>query len=257
MKGALQILERALSSLVDAAGPGVTPRELADLAGRVLESHGAGAVLVDEPNDAGEKFGFAACVCVNDATANAVPTDVPLAPGDLVTIDVALAWPVTREPGGAAAIVDGATTCIVPGRQPLDAINLRDAARAATSACILAAQPGVSPAAIREVARAVASRFGVVLAAIPLVHRVQQGQGPMHIALADHMPLQPGDVIAIEPLMLQSEHAQPLVLGPDGFTLRTRDATLGAYEECTMVVGDDEATPRTLPPATLRPWLIR
>lgn len=256
MKGALQILERALSSLAHVVAPGVTPRDLAIAAERIMVDAGARAVLPEETNDAGARFAWAACVCVNDAAANATPTDIPLARGDLVTLDIAFGWPLDAAAKGTSqAVVDGATTVVVGNAENVAATRLRDAARGATRACLAAVQPGVTPAALREVAEAIARAMGVSLAAIPLVHRVQQGHGPLHVALPEHLPLQPGDVIAIEPLVVDG----PPILNADadGFTLRTDDGRLAAYEECTMVVGDDESSPRIVPLGALRPWLFR
>lgn len=256
MKGALQILELALSALVDAATPGITPRQIADLAQRALVAQHCRPVLLHQFNDAGRRFAFAACICVNDTVANAIPTEIPLAPGDLVTLDVALAW----SPHSAApvTVVDGASSCLVPGSAQPVATRLRDAARAATRACLDAAQPGVTPAILRDVARTSARARGVALAPIPLVHRVKQGSIalhlPFHVPIPEHMPLQPGDVVAIEPLILARD--TEVDLDHDGFTLRTRGGVLGAYEECTMVVGDDEAIPRIVAPGLIRPWLF-
>lgn len=256
MKGALQMLERALSSLADAAAAGVTPRDLAMVAEGILADAGARAVLPKETNDIGTRFAWSACVCVNDAAANATPTDIPLARGDLVTLDIAFGWPLDAAAKGASrAVVDGATTVVVGNAENVAATRVRDAARATTRACLAAVQPGITPAALREVAMAIASASGVSLASIPLVHRVQQGRGPLHVAIAEQLPLQPGDVIAIEPLVVEGCGA--LKLDADGFTLRTEDGGLAAYEECTMVVGDDESSPRIVPLGASRPWLFR
>lgn len=255
MKGALQILERALFSLVQDVVPGIAPGELAASAADLIVSLGATPILPDERNDRGGRFGFAACVCVNDAAANAVPTQIPLEPGDVVTLDVALAWPAHGLAAVNSAVVDGATTCLVPGGTPDPrTANLRDAARAATGACLAAAHPGVTPGTLRGIATQAAVRFGVRLAEVPLVHRVGQGGDRLHVGLADLLPLQAGDVIAIEPIVIDGD-GTTLRMDPDGFTLRTGGGEFAAYEECTMVVGDDEAAPRVLPPTEWRPWL--
>lgn len=258
MKGALQTLERALFSLVQEASGveaarGRTPRELSGLAESILRDAGAIPVLPDEVGAAGTRFGYAASVCVNDVAANGVPTRRPLAPGDLVTFDIALA---VEGAGGRRAVVDGATTCVIPGGPAReDALRLVRAAREATRACVWGARPGVTPAMLREVARGAVRPYDMHVASIPLVHRVHQGRGPMHGGLGEQMPLQVGDVIAIEPLVVVGAGAEPLVLDDDGFTLRTAGGALAGYEECTIVVGDGEAGELVMPPAGLRPWL--
>jgi len=258
MKGALQTLERVLFALTQAVRPGVTPVVLAAMANEEIQRLDASAILPAEVDRNGKPFGFAACVCVNDQAANAVPSMVPLEPGDLVTLDVALAWPARggEGPGGARCVVDGATTCVVAGDAPDAAVNLRDAARAATRACLQGAHPGTTPIALRRLAHGVADQFGVSLAPIALVHRVNQGDGALHVVLPEHQPLQAGDVIAIEPLLVARPSGCELRPDGDGFTLRTADGSLAAYEECTMVVGDDESSPRIHPSGVERPWLV-
>lgn len=251
-EGALHILERALASLVGAARPGVTPLDLARLASALINDAGAVPILPSQTNDRGEPFDFAACVCVNAAAANAVPTPNPLAPGDLVTIDVALALPADP----VFAVVDGATTCVVPGIPvPAAQSRLLEAARATIRACIASARPGATPATLRAAAAPVARAFGCSLASIALVHRVSQSPGPLHVPIPEHAPLQAGDVIAIEPLVIDADDPT-LRLSPDGFTLHTARGSLAAYEEATIRVGDDDAAPALLPPADFRRWLI-
>lgn len=258
MKGALHILERVLFALTHAVRPGVTPVVLAALANEEIQRLGARAVLPTEVDRDGKPFGFAACVCVNDQAANAVPSGVPLEPGDLVTLDVALAWPakVGERPGGARCVVDGATTCVIAGERSPAAANLRDAARAATRACLRGAHPGTTPIVLRRIAQGVADQFGVSLAPIALVHRVNQREGALHVVLPEHQPLQAGDAIAIEPLLVARSGECELRPDGDGFTLRTADGALAAYEECTMVVGDDESSPQIHPSGVERPWLV-
>jgi methionyl aminopeptidase len=208
-----------------AVEPGVSTTELDAVASAALERHGARSApaLV---------YGFpgAICISVNDETVHGVPGPRRLAPGDVVTLDV------TAELGGYMA--DAAVTVVVPPRSPL-AERLVQTAETALSDGIAAARAGRPINAIgRAVGRAVDSAGFTVL-------RPLSGHG---IGRTIHEPpdilnydeprnrgrLTPGLVITIEPII--SARGQALRQDADGWTVRTRDGSLTAHAEHTVVV---------------------
>jgi len=228
----LQGLQRAgrvvavtLAETRRAVEPGVTTAELDAVALAVLERHGARSApaLV---------YGFpgAICISVNDEAVHGVPGARRLVAGDAVTLDV------TAELDGYMA--DAAVTVLVPPSAPL-AARLVLTAETALSDGIAAARAGHPLNAIgRAVGRTVDSAGFAVL-------RPLTGHG---IGRTIHEPpdvlnydeprdrgrLTPGLVITIEPII--SARGQALRQDADGWTVRTRDGSLTAHAEHTVVV---------------------
>ena len=204
---------------------GVSTGELDAVAAAVLERHGARsapALVYDFPG--------AICISVNDETVHGVPGARRLAAGDVVTLDV------TAELGGYMA--DAAVTVVVTPRAPL-AERLVQTAEVALARGIAAARAGRPLNAIgRAVGRTVDSAGFTVL-------RPLAGHG---IGRTIHEPpsvlnydeprnrerMTPGLVITIEPIISASGKA--LTQDADGWTVRTRDGSLTAHAEHTVVV---------------------
>lgn len=220
-----RVVALTLAETRRAVESGISTAELDAVAATVLERHGAQSApaLV---------YGFpgAICISVNDETVHGVPGARRLARGDVVTLDV------TAELGGYMA--DAAVTVLVPPRAPL-AERLVQTAEVALSHGIAAARAGRPLNAIgRAVGRAVDNAGFTVL-------RPLSGHG---IGRTIHEPpsvlnydeprlrgrLTPGLVITIEPII--SAAGEALSEDDDGWTVRTRDGSLTAHAEHTVVV---------------------
>jgi methionyl aminopeptidase len=174
-------------------------------------------------------YGFpgAICISVGDEVVHGVPSSRQLLCGDVVKLDV------TAELGGYMA--DAAVTVVVPPCAEL-AERLAHTAGVALASGIAAARSGRSVNAIgRAVGRAVDRS----------VLRPLSGHG---IGRTIHEPptvlnydeprvrerLTPGLVITIEPTI--SAGGEALLQDADGWTVRTRDGSLTAHAEHTVVV---------------------
>jgi methionyl aminopeptidase len=205
--------------------PGVTTAELDAVAAGVLARHGARSA----PNLV---YGFpgAICISVGDEVVHGIPSSRRLVRGDVVKLDV------TAELGGYMA--DAAITVLVPPCAEV-AERLARTAGTALASGIAAARAGRSVNAIgRAVGRAVDLSGFTVL-------RPLSGHG---IGRTIHEPptvlnydeprvrerLAPGLVITIEPTI--SAGGGALLQDPDGWTVRTRDGSLTAHAEHTVVV---------------------
>jgi methionyl aminopeptidase len=225
LKRAGSLVALTLRSLRAAVAPGVSTGDLDRLAQEVFAAHGArsGPILT---------YGYpgAICISVDDEVVHGIPGQRRLRAGQLVTLDVA------AELGGYHA--DAAITVPVGAASPA-AVRLIAATRAALAAGVRAAQPG---ATLREVGAAVertawASGFRIF--------RELTGHGigrAMHedptvfnwpSPTATHR-LTPGLVFTIEPMLASG--TTRLRLDPDGWTVRTRDRSLSAHEEHTIMV---------------------
>ncbi len=225
LRRAGRLVAATLRALRYAVRPGVTTGELDALAEVVFASQGArsGPILT---------YGYpgSICICVDDEVVHGVPGRRRLRRGQVVTLDVA------AELDGYHA--DAAVTVPVGEASP-SAERLLSATRAALGAGIRAAQPG---ATLRDVGAAVEQTAHA--RGFRVFHDLT-GHG---IGLAMHEPptvfnwpsplatqrLTEGLVFTIEPMLGAGRVG--LELDRDGWTVRTRDRSLSAHEEHTIMV---------------------
>jgi methionyl aminopeptidase len=225
-----RLVAGALRALRQAVAPGVSTRELNDLAADYTVARGgqSGPILTyDYP-------GYI-CISVDDQVVHGIPGGRRLREGEIVTLDVAL------ELDGYHA--DAATTVPVGAVEPA-AHELMAATRDALAAGIAAAQPGVR---LREVGAAVerATR-GAGYSVIRELTGHGIGRG-MHedptvfnwAAPAAGQLLTPGLVFTIEPMI--SAGSPRIVMDRDGWTVRTAERCLSSHEEHTIVVAQSGA----------------
>jgi methionyl aminopeptidase len=176
------------------------------------------------------------CISTNDEVVHAIPTDYVLKRGDLVSFDMVIRYQGMCVDAGFAMVVD---------EEPSgDKKRLLEYTEAALYAGIDAihgeTRVGDISAAVEEVLRQ--GRLGIV--------RELVGHG---IGVEMHMPpdvpnygkkgsgplLRPGDTIAIEPITTLG--SEKIVQLDDGWTISTRDGSLSAYAEHTILITDDGA----------------
>jgi methionyl aminopeptidase len=205
--------------------PGVTTAELDAVAAGVLARHGARSAphLV---------YGFpgAICISVGDEVVHGIPGERRLARGDVVKLDV------TAELGGYMA--DAAITVLVPPYEAL-AGRLARTAEVALARGIAAARAGRPVNAIgRAVGRAVERDGFTVLRALSGHGIGRTIHEPPTVLNYDEPRLRgrltPGLVITVEPTI--SAAGEALRQERDGWTMRTRDGSLTAHAEHTIVV---------------------
>jgi methionyl aminopeptidase len=205
--------------------PGVTTGELDVAAERFARAAGARSA----PQLAYGFPGFT-CISVNEQIVHGIPGPRALLPGDLLKLDV------TLELGGYMA--DSAVTVVVgPTTSPTH--RLQRAVRIAFNQGLAAARPGRR---LRDVGRAVeraAKREGVSvlreLAGHGIGRRIHEEPSVPNWADPDAVDvLHEGLVIALEPLV--SAARTQVVEEADGWTLSTRNRSLAAHHEHTIVI---------------------
>jgi methionyl aminopeptidase len=225
----LEAAGRAVSATIDALAaavrPGVTTADLDAVAARIFERHGARSApaLV---------YGFPGTVLisVNDEVVHGVPGQRRIERGDVVKLDV------TVERDGYMA--DAARTVVVDGGMPIAHRLVRCAERAFEAALDVA----TAGRKVREIGRAVER---VVRAEGFTVIRGLTGHGigrtiheppnvPNHFDPWQQDVLTDGLVLTIEPIICVGREA--VVQDGDGWTLRTRDGSLAAHHEHTLVI---------------------
>jgi methionyl aminopeptidase len=230
LRRAGQAVAATLTTLRAAVRPGVTTSQLDQVAADVFTAYRAqsGPILT---------YGYPGSVClsVDDEIVHGVPGPRRLRAGQLITLDVA------AELDGYHA--DAATTVPVG---PIDPAKCRliAAARAALRAGIDAAGPGVL---LRDVGGAVereANSRGFRIVPNLTGHGIGRHMHEEPTVYNWPAPdatllLTPGLVFTIEPMIVAG--SPRLKLEPDGWTVKTRDGSLSAHEEHTIMVAEDHA----------------
>lgn len=217
---------RVLGLMLKAVEPGITPVELNRLGAaemRRLGARSAPMLAVGFPSET--------CISVNEAVAHGIPGDVPLAPCDLVNIDVSV------ELDGFFADM-GASRAVTPGdgrHEPL-----LETGRRALTAALEQVRAGALLNRIGWGAERTARRAGFQIIRDLCGHGVGRAlheapaEVPGFYRPGDRRRLREGTVLAIEPFV--STGARHVRVREDGWTLETDDGGVAVQFEHTVVV---------------------
>jgi methionyl aminopeptidase len=225
LREAGRITTGALDAMAAQLAEGVTTAELDEVASAVLDQTGARSAPA-------MVYGFPGTVLisVNDEIVHGIPGRRVLRRGDLVSLDV------TIEKNGYVA--DAARSMIV-GEGSMQARQLVEAAEAALRLALAVARAGVR---VNEIGRAVhreVRRRGFSVVRGLCGHGVgrtihEPPEVPNMYDRFQRDVLTDGLVLTIEP-MISAGSSYPMQDG-DGWTLRTRDGSLAAHCEHTLVI---------------------
>jgi len=225
LEGAGVVVRLTLDALAAAVRPGVTTAELDRIAAGIFEAHGARSApaLV---------YGFpgAVLISVNDEVVHGIPGGRRIARGDVVKLDV------TVERAGYMA--DAARTVVVEGAPP-EAVRLAGCAERAFQAALGVATAGRK---VREIGRAVERAVrGEGFTVIPSLtgHGIgrtihEPPSVPNHFDPWQEDVLTDGLVLTIEPIICAGRGG--VTQDADGWTVRTRDGSLAAHHEHTLII---------------------
>jgi len=178
-------------------------------------------------------FPNAICISVNDAVVHGIPNNIPFKDGDIVGFD----FGVIHD----GMVTDAARTFVVGKSTPkLDQLlkttqrSLDDAINKVKNGCKIgdisaAAQAPIDAGGYGNVRDLVGHGVGHQVHEEPEVPNYgTAGTGPI---------LKSGMTIAIEPMVTLGDYK--VVIDPDGWTIRTRDGSLAAHFEDTILVTDE------------------
>jgi methionyl aminopeptidase len=226
MRAAGRVVAEMHEAIRAAAKPGVTTLHLDRVGRDVLATRNATSNFLGY-------HGYPAVICasVNDELVHGIPNERPLRDGDIVSID-------------CGAIVNGwhgdAAFTMGVGTINSDARRLIDTADRALAAAVAAMLPGGHLGDVGAAVESVVSAAGYgsprdycghgigrAMHEEPDVeNRGRRGKGPR---------LEPGVVLAIEPMLIAGGHDDVLVLDDD-WTVVTVDGSLAAHTEHTVLV---------------------
>jgi methionyl aminopeptidase len=205
--------------------PGVTTRELDEVAARTMARFGARSaprLVYDFPG--------AICISVDNEAVHGIPGPRRLREGQLVKLDV------TAELDGYFA---DAAISVPVGRPRPQVGRLVATAQAALKAALAAVRPGLPVAELGGIVEAEVERRGARVLRELTGHGIGRTihEGPIVPNFADPDAtdtLTEGLVLTVEPIIAQS--TRETITEDDGWTVATADGSVSAHAEHTLVV---------------------
>jgi methionyl aminopeptidase len=211
--------------LVSKALPGVTTKELDDLAGRLFEEAGAQSA----PKGVYDFPGFT-CISINEEVAHGIPGNRVIQKGDLVNIDVS---------GSKDGYFADTGISVLIGEGHPDQQKVCYVAQEAFEAGLSLVKPGAHTSALGKAVHDTARKNGLTVIKNLTGHGIGRSihEKPDHIfnyySKWDDVKLKDGMVIAFEPFISNNE--QEVDQSDDGWTLVTQDSFVAQYEHTIIV----------------------
>lgn len=227
-----KILARIFDDIREFVHAGMSEKDVdAFVASKITEYGAVATYKTDEVN-----FPGVICISTNDEIVHGVPTDYVLESGDVVSFDLVITYKDMKTDAAFTMVVD---------EQPSGAV--KHLIRATERSLYAGIDAIKGPVYTGDIAAAVEkvlanARLGII--------RELVGHG---VGLKMHMPpdipnygrrgsgvlLQPGETIAIEPMATLG--GEGIVTLDDNWTISTRDGSLSAHFEHTVLITEDGA----------------
>jgi methionyl aminopeptidase len=225
-------LATILEDLVSKVEAGVTPKDISAIAAEQIKKAGMQPVVLGY-----EGFPDVICISVNDGIVHGIPNKREFEDGDIVKLDLTL--------GYKGLVTDSARTTIVGSKASADARRLVDGTRKSLDAGIAAikgsgTRVGDIGAAVQKVLEQ--NKLGVVKEMVG--HGVgygihEQPNIPNYGSTGTGQTLSAGMTIAIEPMATLGDWR--IKITKDGWTALSRDGSLAAHFEHTVLITEDGA----------------
>ena len=246
------IARAAVDAALRCAVVGALPSSLAAIVAGVIAAERAESVIqspsFDELDVDARIFPAACCIAVNDRLIHAVPTDVPLRDGDVVTVDVAV-----RLRGWCADIAD----CVIVGTSAYEQHAMVSGCHEMLEVAIAMIAPGVRWSHVARAMQSVAAARSLGVVTGYAGHGVGRAlhEAPVAPCALDRefesrgdFTILPDMVLCVEPTVVQRPDGirsvdadgfatlVRFVKCDDGWTMRTESGAAGCSVERTIVV---------------------
>lgn len=239
-----KLLAGILQKIADATKPGITTEQVDRLAEELIKKAGG------DPSFKGYRvpgapapYPASLCVSINNEVVHGIPSYIKLKEGDVVGLDIGMQYKGYFTDTALTVLVKSDMLSGLSGRKVsekyLQAERLIDTTKSSLEAGISLVRAG---AHIGDIGFAIYrhledSGFGVVRELVGhgvgrAVH--EDPEIPNWGTKGTGYVLQEGEVIALEPMATLGSHKVELL--PDGWTWATKDGSLAAHFEHTMVV---------------------
>ncbi len=232
------LLRDILDEIEKIIRPGVSTNDLNTKTLELITDSGAKPAFLNyKPYGAKRPYPAALCTSVNDAVVHGIPNedDLILKEGDIITIDTGISL--------NGYFTDSARTIAV-GNVSSEIIRLINAAKEARAAQIKAAVAGNTTGDLGYATEQVIKKYGYDAPEILGGHGVGRAVHEEPFVPNFGKPnegdvLQEGEVLALEPIVVMGN--AKVFLDADGYTYRTKDGSLSAQFEHTVIVGKGKA----------------
>lgn len=220
------LVSRTLAEVGRCIKPGVTTRELNDIAEKIIRENGAVPAFLGY-----QGYPASACISVNEQVVHGIPSDYVIKDGDIVSVDLGT---IMKGFVGDSAYTFAVGTVSDEVRELLEVT--KEALRRGAAQAKAGNRVGDISAAVQDYAESFG--FGVVreLEGHGLGRKMHEEPGVPNYGARGRGPLlREGMVICIEPMItMGSRH---IVFERDGWTVRTRDRKPAAHFEWAVAVG--------------------
>ncbi len=222
------LVSRALAEVGRHIKPGVTARELNDIAEKFIRDNGAVPAFLGY-----QGYPAASTISINEQVVHGIPSDYVIKEGDIVSVDLG-----TFMKGfvGDSAYTFAVGTVSDEVRQLLEVT--KEALRRGAAQAKAGNRVGDISAAVQDYAESFG--FGVVreLEGHGLGKKMHEEPGVPNYGARGRGPLlKEGMVICIEPMITMGDRR--VVFERDGWTVRTKDRKPAAHYEYAVAVGKD------------------
>jgi methionyl aminopeptidase len=233
------MLGRVRAALYDFTQVGVSPLEIEHEARRLIKAEGGELSFTKVPG-----YRWATCINLNEGIVHGIPTsEIPLQDGDLVTVDVGVYYKGYHTDAAFSKVV---------GQSSKTKDRFLQAGLEGLKNALEAVKPGARVGDISYAMESTLKKYGYRPTKELTGHGVgkELHEDPMIPNLVmgprEKTPqIKVGQTLAIEIIYVEGKPA--LVLEEDGWTIATKDGTLSAVHEETVVVTDDGYSILTVP----------
>lgn len=221
-----QILAKVLKLMVSECSAGKTPRDMSEIAARELQRLGG------EPPFLGfHGYPDIICISVNDQVQHAIPTAQPFVDGDVVNFDFGVRY--------QGMITDAGVTVCVGNKTTSDVQRLLKGTERALYDGLSVIKPGCHVGDISAAVERTLRKYRLGIVRELVGHGVgyelhEEPEIPNYGRAGSGPVLKAGMTIAVEPITTLGDAA--IYEASDGWTLLTRDGSLSAQFEHTILV---------------------
>ncbi len=237
MKISAQICAKALKKVIGSIKPGITTRQLEQIAQKEIEARGASPAFMKV-----EDYKWTICTTINEQVVHGIPNDVELKNGDIIGIDIGALYQGYNSDLAITVPVGEVSKetkkFLQAGKKTLDLAISKAKIGAKIGDISNTIQNGVEGAGYSVVESLTGHGVGKSLHEEPYIPGVgKAGSGPK---ILENMTL------ALE--VIYAKDSGDVVLEDDGWTISTRDKSLGGLFEQTVLTTKDG-------PIVLTPYL--
>lgn len=217
-------LQGVMTKVLDKVKPGVTTRELDSLAESLIKSQKGTPSFKEVKN-----YKWASCININEGVVHGIPGDLKIKKGDLVSVDIGLKYRGFHTDMARTLSLNGHEKFLAAGRKALERAKKMAVPGNRIGHISLAIEEEIKKAGFNPVLDLTGHGIGRCLHEVPQIPMFLKGD------LQKTQLIKPGMVLAIE--VIYAEGCPDLVIEDDGWTIKTKDGSLGGLFEDTVAPG--------------------